>query len=113
MVSSASGSTDEPVKMNCDGSPRLSTSLRMESQIGGSACHSSISLGVSPSRRVLGLSSINCALCFKTAESPKSSMLLASCFAVVVLPHHLGPSMSTAPFPSTLRLRMLSDIRCL
>ena len=111
MVSSASGSTDEPVRMNCDGSPRRSTSLRMQSHIGGNACHSSIRRGVSPSSNAFGLSSIICELCINTAESPRSSMLLASCLAVVVLPHHLGPSIRTAPLPRTLRFKILSAIR--
>lgn len=48
-----------------------------------------------------------------TEESPRSRTLLANCFAVVVLPHHLGPSINTAPLPSTLRLSILSEIRCL
>ncbi len=113
MVSSASGSTDDPVSINCEGSPRLSTSLRMESQMGGNACHSSIKRGVVPSKRDLGLISIIWVLCFSTDASPRSSTLFASCFAVVVLPHHLGPSMRTAPFPRTLRSRSLSAIRCL
>ena len=113
MVSSALGSTEDPVRINCEGSPRLSTSLRMESQMGGSACHSSIKRGVVPSNRDWGLISIICALCFSTDASPRSSTLFASCLAVVVLPHHLGPSMRTAPFPRTLRSRSLSAIRCL
>lgn len=85
----------------------------MESHIGGSACHSSINRGVSPSNNVFGLISISPELCFNTAESPKSRTLFASCFAVVVLPHHLGPSINTAPLPRTLRSRILSAIRCL
>ena len=111
IVSSASGSTDEPVRINCDGTPRLSTSLRMESQMGGNACHSSISRGVAPSNNVFGPISIICILCFSTDASPRSSTLRASCLAVVVLPHHLGPSIRTAPFPRTLRSRILSAIR--
>ena len=35
-------------------------------------------------------------------------MLLAICSAVVVFPHHLAPSMSTAPFPANLRCSRLS-----
>jgi len=81
--------------------------------MGGNACHSSIKRGVVPSKRDLGLISIICALCFSTVASPRSSTLLANCFAVVVLPHHLGPSIRTAPFPRTLRSRSLSAIRCL
>ena len=113
MVSSASGRTDEPVRMNCDGSPRLSTSLRILSQIGGKACHSSISRGVFPANNVAGLISIICVLCIKTEESPKSRILRAICFAVVVLPHHFGPSISTAPLPRIFRFNILSAIRCL
>ena len=113
IVSSASGSTEEPVRINCDGSQRLSTSLRMESQIGGKACHSSIRRGVAPLRSDFGLISIICELCFNTDASPRSSTLFASCLAVVVLPHHFGPSINTAPFPRTLRSRILSAIRFL
>ena len=113
IVSSASGRTEEPVRINCEGSPRLSTSLRMESQMVGKACHSSISRGVFPSNKAWGLISMSCELCISTEESPKSRILFAICLAVVVLPHHFGPSIKTAPFPRTFRSKMPSAIRCL
>lgn len=100
MVLSASGRTDEPVRMNCEKSPRRSTSLRMVSHSGGMVCHSSIKRGVSPSSKVIGLRSIICRLCRSTLLSPRLSILLACCLAVVVLPHHLGPSIRTAPLPA-------------
>ena len=110
IVSSACGSTDDPVRMNCEKSLRLSTSSRMLSHRGGIVCHSSIRRGVSPCKSVLGLMSIICRLCFSTPLSPRSSVLLACCLAVVVLPHHLGPSINTAPLPANLRASSPSEI---
>ena len=37
-------------------------------------------------------------------------MLLACCSAVVVFPHHFGPSISTAPFEASLSANILSAI---
>jgi hypothetical protein len=41
------------------------------------------------------------------------NVLAANCSAVVVFPHHLGPSISTAPLPANLRINILSAIRSL
>ena len=38
------------------------------------------------------------------------NMLLACCSAVVVFPHHFGPSISTAPFEASLSANILSAI---
>ena len=37
-------------------------------------------------------------------------ILAANCSAVVVFPHHLGPSITTAPLPSNFRFRISSAI---
>ena len=110
VVSSAWGATVDPVRINCEKASLLSTSFRMLSHSSGIVCHSSISLGVSPCSSVFELISIICLLCFNTSVSPKSSRLLACCRAVVVLPHHFGPSINTAPLPASLRASSLSAI---
>ena len=46
-----------------------------------------------------------------SAASPRSRSDLATCFAVVVFPHHLGPCTRTAPFPKSLRFNSSSAIR--
>ena len=110
VVSVACGSTDDPVKMNWENSPRLSTSLRMLSQREGMVCHSSIKRGVSPCSSVFGLISIIPTLWLNIVLSPRSRMLLACCWAVVVFPHHFGPSNKTAPLPANFRARSPSAI---
>ena len=51
---------DEPVKIKFPLLPRSSTLLLTASQSGGHSCHSSIILGVSPSKTSSGESSANC-----------------------------------------------------
>lgn len=92
---------------------KSSTILLIESQSIGIVCHSSMSLGVSPSRSILGLISIMFLLSLSVSLSPRSNVLWASCEAVVVLPHHLGPSIKTAPFPASFLSRSLSAMRFL
>lgn len=48
-----------------------------------------------------------CLICF---GSSIYNMAEACCDAVVVLPHHLAPSISTAPIPERRRLSILSAI---
>ena len=102
-----------PVRINCPISPRLSTSLRTISHNSGMVCHSSINRGVSPSNMDLGSICNACIVSRKVIVSPKLSRLRATCFAVVVFPHHLGPCTKTAPLPCNLRFNMSSAIRCL
>ena len=87
----------EPVIMNCPNSFRLSTIARTESHSTGASCHSSIRRGVSPARRSEGFTLIVAWYLSRMSGSCRLIVLLACCSAVVVLPHHLGPSMSTAP----------------
>ena len=72
-----------------------------------------MSRGVAPSNNVPGLNSIICLLWIRVEESPRSSVLLAHCLAVVVFPHHLGPSIKTAPLPIIFRSIIRSAMRCL
>ena len=100
----------EPVRINCPNSPRWSTSKRIASQSFGASCHSSMRRGAEPFSRRLGFSSDMAMFCSFFSGSSIYKILEASCSAVVVLPHHLGPSISTAPFPSSLRFRISSAI---
>ena len=110
VISFVSTGTAEPVRTNCPGSPRWSTSKRMASQSVGASCHSSISLGTAPLSNRLGLNSDMAMFCAFFSGSSIYKMLAATCSAVVVFPHHLGPSIRTAPFPSSFRFRMSSAI---
>lgn len=64
--------------------------------------------GELPSR--LGFSSDIAMFCSFFSGSSIYKMLAASCSAVVVFPHHFGPSISTAPLPSNFRIRISSAI---
>ena len=86
-----------------------STCRRAASQISGTSCHSSIKCGSFPINTNAG--SVRAAA--KVAASSKRSALFARQSAVHVLPHHFGPTISTAPnacnnlssLPSTTRGR--------
>ena len=110
VISLVSAGTADPVRRNCPNSPRWSTSKRMASQSFGASCHSSINLGVAPFSSRLGFNSDIVMFCTFFSGSSIYKMLAASCSAVVVLPHHLGPSISTAPLPSSFRIRISSAI---
>jgi len=90
-------------QINCPIKLLSSTSERTLSHRIGIVCHSSISRGVSPRSNNAGFISANCLLDRSTLVSPSFSMLLAKRDDVVVFPHHLAPSTSTAPLPSNLR----------
>ena len=87
----------DPVNMNWPGKPRSSTFVRTASHSIGASCHSSIKRGTSPSNKNEGLVMAVAKYSSRWSVSCKLITLLANCLAVVVLPHHFGPSMSTAP----------------
>jgi hypothetical protein len=100
----------DPVKMNWPNIFRISTSWRTASHSWGASCHSSINLGLSPSKRREGLISAANNAWRPTCGSCRKIQLFANCKAVVVFPHHLGPWISTAPVASNLSLRSVSAI---
>ena len=110
VISLVSAGTAEPVRRNWPSSLRWSTSKRIASHNFGASCHSSISLGVSPFRRRFGFNSDIEMFCSFFSGSSMYRTLAAICSAVVVLPHHLGPSIRTAPFPSSFLARISSAI---
>ena len=73
--------------------PELSTKRRAASQTSGTSCHSSTRCGSSPTRASAG--SISAAS--RSDGSSSLVMLFARVIAVHVLPHHLGPLISTQP----------------
>ena len=88
----------DPVNMNCPGSPpRLSHSNRAASQSFGTSCHSSISRGTSPATASAGSVSARKRFSKLRDGSMRRSLDAARVPAVVVFPHHFGPSMRTAP----------------
>lgn len=93
----SSAGTAKPVNTNCPTSWRWSTSNFIVSQSLGASCHSSISRGVLPWSSIDGSISTIYRLVSSDAGLSIYNTLPAYCSAVVVLPHHLGPSMSTAP----------------
>ena len=109
-ISFSSTGTAEPVKTNCPTSCRWSTSNLMASHSFGASCHSSISLGVSPSNNTEGSISAICKFVSSDAGLSIYNMLLACCSAVVVLPHHLGPSIKMAPLLANFLASILSAI---
>lgn len=109
-MSSDDTGTDDPVSINKPSSPRWSTSNLIASQICGITCHSSINLGTSPLSNILTFKSAISKLLFLVLGSAIYNTLFASCSAVVVFPHHLGPSTNTAPTSSSLYFNNLSAI---
>lgn len=88
----------DPVNMNWPGSPpRLSHSNRAASQSFGTSCHSSISRGTSPETARAGSVSARKRFSKLRDGSMRRSLDAARVSAVVVFPHHFGPSMRTAP----------------
>ena len=112
-MDSSSEGTAEPVSMNCPTWCLWSTSNLMVSHNFGANCHSSTSLGVSPSSKMPGSISAICKLDSNEAGLSIYRMLRACCSAVVVLPHHLGPSIRTAPLLLSFFSKMPSAILCL
>ena len=105
--------TAEPVSMNCPISRRWSTAYRTASQSLGTVCHSSMSIGVSPAKAAsVSISSILFRCSF---TSVLASIILPTVIssAVVVFPHHLGPSMSIAPLACSFFFSKPSIILCL
>ena len=73
-ISTSSPGVAEPVRMNCPGSRRLSTSWRTAFQSGGASCHSSRSRGVSPFITVMGEAAAKSA---SSGEASKRTALAA------------------------------------
>ena len=86
---------------------------RMASHNLGANCHSSINTGGVPANKSLGLTSAIRRFCRISEGSFKKSTVAARWAAVVLFPHHLGPSIKTAPTPASLRSNILSAILCL
>ena len=112
-MSFSSAGTADPVNTNCPTSCLWSTSNLMVSHSLGASCHSSISLGVSPSSRTEGSISAICRFVSSEAGLSIYKMLFACCSAVVVFPHHLGPSISIAPLLASFFASIWSAILCL
>ena len=110
-ILSVSAGTAEPVNMNWPSPSLWSTSKRAASHSCGASCHSSIKRGVAPARSFLGERFANSTFCSIYSGSSIYTTLLACCSAVVVLPHHFGPWIRTAPTPISLRLNILSAMR--
>lgn len=106
-----SAGTAEPVKINCPVLSLWSTVNRTASQRIGAICHSSRSRGVSPSSKSEGLIEAVCKYADFLSGSCIISTLFAVCWAVLVFPHHLGPSIKTAPEASSAFWSMASAIR--
>ena len=85
----------------------------MASQSFGASCHSSISLGVSPSSKTEASISAICRLVSNDAGLSIYRILLACCSAVVVFPHHFGPSIKIAPLLASFFANIWSAILCL
>ena len=113
VISFVSAGTAEPVRINCPSSSLWSTSKRIASQSFGAICHSSIRRGVSPLRSLLGFMEAMATFCSINCGSSIYRILAAICSAVVVFPHHLGPSMRTAPEDSNLSESIWSATRFL
>ena len=120
MGRSSSRGVAEPVNMNWPGSPPLlSHSNRAASQSFGTSCHSSMRRGVLPEMASAGSDSALRRFSKFRAGSVRSSFDAALVPAVVVFPHHLGPSMRTAPnipsssssSPSTILGMYLADMK--
>lgn len=112
-ISFSSAGTAEPVKTNCPTSRLWSISNLMASHNFGANCHSSISLGVSPSSNTEASISAISRLVANDVGLSIYKMLFACCSAVVVFPHHLGPSINMAPLLANFFASIWSAILCL
>lgn len=92
-----SAGTAEPVRINCPVSALLSTSNLTASHKTGAICHSSINRGVSPFKSKEGLVSAMAKYDLVWSGSCRYTTLRDTLHAVLVLPHHFAPSISTAP----------------
>ena len=110
-ILSVSAGTAEPVNINCPSPSLWSISKRAASHSCGASCHSSIKRGVVPARSFLGERAANSIFCSIYSGSSIYTTLFACCSAVVVLPHHFGPCIRTAPTPISLRLNIPSAMR--
>lgn len=90
---------------------RLSTSFLTASHNGGATCHSSISRGFAPFNNSDGLTATVESYDSRLSGSCILSTLAARLSAVVVLPHHLGPTINVAPNDSRRNANSLSAIR--
>ena len=111
--SASRSGTAEPVRINCPISRRRSTIYRTASHSFGTVCHSSISIGASPDRAVSVSISKRFLNCSFTSGLASNTLSAAICSAVVVFPHHLGPSMTTAPLACSFLASKPSMILCL
>ncbi len=109
VISSVStGTAAEPARINWPSSPRwsiLQSEMASPQFSNQSRHHSSINRGTAPFNRRLGFSSDMVIFCSFSFLSSIYKTLAENCSAVVVLPHHLGPSIKTAPFPSSFSLQ--------
>jgi hypothetical protein len=87
--------------MNCPAAWRLSTAKRTAFQSTGAVCHSSSKRGVSPSSKSDGFVFAFNIFSSKVSGSCIYRTLFAICSAVLVFPHHFGPSIETAPIASS------------
>ena len=108
LISSIDGGTLEPVSMYSPKPEDLSTLKRTTSHSDGASCHSSISKGRSPRNRRLGFSFAKEMLLSFLPGSSIYNVEAAICSAVVVFPHHFGPSTSTAPLQDKISFRTVS-----
>ena len=104
--------TAEPVSRNWPISSRRSTSKSTASHSTGAICHSSISRGVAPFSNSEGFVSAMLRYVPALSGSCMYRTLRAARWAVLVLPHHFAPSISTAPAALSSRCSTLSDMRC-
>ncbi len=88
------------------------TSKRTASHSTGAICHSSISRGVAPFSNSEGFVSAMLRYVPALSGSCMYRTLRAARWAVLVLPHHFAPSISTAPAALSSRCSTLSDMRC-
>ena len=92
-----SSTTVEPVRMYNPSPPISSTLFRTASHRTGAICHSSISLGLSPFNNLSGSNSAHILYVSFRLGSCNFITLWACLSAVVVFPHHFGPTINTAP----------------
>ena len=93
----SSSITVEPVNKYNPSSPISSTLVLTASHNTGMFCHSSIKRGFSPSKSFEGLKEDNSIYESILSGSCNCSTLFANFLAVVVLPHHFGPTITIAP----------------
>ena len=109
-INDVSAGIAEPVRMNWPILFLLSTSYLTVSQRVGASCHSSKSLGVLPSNSCCGLIFASSRFCSFDVGSSIRRRLFACLHAVVVFPHHFGPSIKTAPFALSFFVSKVSTI---